>query len=285
MMKIVYKYLVVLIVFAIPLSCANNKDSNKKSNSRHINNSQESQNKTYNSELWSNQYQDGSENSIIDKYSLNSLNISDLKKGKSRLDILLNEVTYAANNYMPDNRFKDVDTLASYQMDKWIKSTDDFTDIKVNIDHRTVPNNHIKVIKENKIVDLRWEPYEFYQRFIAVLNLDAEHYFNSEIYDKYETELQKEIYFESDDWKNKLKKLKGIKANLLKTTHYIDLPIRYSISNYDLDTNSFMLERTDDYYKVAMNPNVFQFENLLLKLPNEVELKSNRFDKTVTRLY
>lgn len=102
-------------------------------------------------------------------------------------------------------------------------------------------------------------------KLTAILNLDVIQYFD--LHDKYNSDLKKKLFKESEDYKSKLDELKAIKAEVLDKTFYLDFDPNFKYRNdqlkYNLETKDFYINTEIDFEN-KNKLSVPQFDQLTL---------------------
>jgi hypothetical protein len=108
-----------------------------------------------------------------------------------------------------------------------------------------------------------------FKNFISALNLDVFEYYD--IKSKFETDLKRKVYSESDDYKTKYTELERLKSKMITTVYYLDFePDYYERNNlikYDTNTENFSVSN-EIYLSSFYNKLGFiQFDQILFKCP------------------
>jgi hypothetical protein len=103
--------------------------------------------------------------------------------------------------------------------------------------------------------------------FISTLNSDVFEYYG--IKSKFETDLKRKVYSESEDYKTKYTELERLKSKMISTIYYLDFePDYYERNNlikYDKNTKTFFVSN-EIYLSLFYNKTGYiQFDQILLK--------------------
>lgn len=118
--------------------------------------------------------------------------------------------------------------------------------------------------------------YGEYLKYRDILNLDVLKYYSLE--NEYNSELQKKMFLESNDFKNKLQSLKLLKQEITENKYFIDWRLDESDLNrfiYNLDNQSFTLDNFNPSY-YSSDENYFVFTDIVLEIPYGITKTSER---------
>lgn len=110
-----------------------------------------------------------------------------------------------------------------------------------------------------------------------ILNLDVFEYFG--IKSKYDTDLKKKVFKESEDYKTKYSELLKLRTLLISKTYYLDFePSYYERNNqikYNLNNKTFTVTNQIYYTANYNKPEYFQFTQIVFKCLIGLSVKKN----------
>jgi len=139
------------------------------------------------------------------------------------------------------------------------------------------PQETISVIKENSSGIKGRMSNSIYQQereqlgnIISILNLDVFEYNN--LKNQYNTDLKREAYMESEDYKTRYSKIKEIRDQMISGTYHLDFEPDYQAERsigvkYDQDIRSISVSNDVSLSIFYDRPGYIQFDQLLFECP------------------
>lgn len=119
-----------------------------------------------------------------------------------------------------------------------------------------------------------------FKKLRDLLRLNVFDYFG--LSEKYDTELKRKVYRESQDYSSKQKDMENKRLNLYKSTFYLDFePTYYERNNlvqYDLKSQMFTVKNeiySDYFYN---EPNYIQFDQIIIKTPKGITVDRSQIN-------
>jgi hypothetical protein len=125
-------------------------------------------------------------------------------------------------------------------------------------------------IKGGMINNLYKQDISQFKNFINILNLDVFEYYD--IKNKFETDLKRKNYLESEDYKTKYTELERLKSKMISTVYYLDFePDYYERNNlikYDINSKTFSVSNEVYLSSFYNKLGYIQLDQILFKCPD-----------------
>lgn len=109
----------------------------------------------------------------------------------------------------------------------------------------------------------------------AILKGDVFVYYD--LQEQYDSDLKKDTFKESDDYKVKFADLEKKKAVLKETTYYLDLELPHSEQNYDHHSKSFTFNNEIVSWISYKKRRYMQIDQLVFKIPKGIKVKRSKY--------
>jgi len=111
------------------------------------------------------------------------------------------------------------------------------------------------------------------KKLINILNSDVFEYYD--IKNKYETDIKKKNYMESDDYKSKYSELTELKSQLILKSFYVDFTPEYyetdNLIKYSSDTKNFSVLNSIEGNSFYNEMGYIQLDRILIKCPTNIQ--------------
>ena len=115
-----------------------------------------------------------------------------------------------------------------------------------------------------------------FKNFVNILNSDVYEYYG--IKSKFDTDVKRKDYSESEDYKAKYTELEGLKSKMFSTVYYLDFePDNYERNNlikYDKNTKTFSVSNEIYLSSFYNKLGYIQFDQILIKCPAGFTVKT-----------